>query len=59
MSFPHTLTFPSVFFTNPAIILIKVDLPAPLAPSKPNIDCLGIFKFMPFKASNALAFLKL
>ena len=32
-------------------MLIKVDLPAPFGPNKPNIDPLGISRLIPFRAS--------
>ena len=50
ISKPHIHTFPEVFITAPEIILIKVDFPAPLGPSKPNILPTGTFKDISFKA---------
>ena len=38
MSKPQMDALPDVFITNPAKILISVDLPAPFGPSKPKID---------------------
>ena len=43
MSIPHIFTLPESFFTRLPNIFIKVDLPAPLGPSKPYIEPLGIF----------------
>ena len=41
---------PSQDFISPASILIKVDFPLPLGPSKPNIEFVGIFNDIPSRA---------
>ena len=44
MSYPLIATDPIDLTTNPAMMLIQVDFPAPFGPSKANIDPCGIFK---------------
>ena len=53
MSRPQIRASPPVLLTSPARILISVDLPAPLGPSRPNSDPRGIARSMPFSASLA------
>ena len=43
---------PAVGLTKPANILIKVDLPAPLGPSKPKNSPSSIDKVIPLTAFN-------
>jgi hypothetical protein len=51
MSKPQMLTVPLVFITSPASVLISVDLPAPLGPSRPKIWPWGTSKLTPLSAS--------
>jgi uncharacterized Zn-finger protein len=44
MSKPQIVTLPPVFTTSPARMLISVDLPAPLGPSRPKICPRGTSK---------------
>ena len=53
MSRPQIETLPVVFLVRPARMLMKVDLPAPLGPSRPKIEPRGIARSMPFSACMA------
>ena len=53
MSRPQMDTLPEVFFVRPERMLMKVDLPAPLGPSRPKIEPRGIDRSMPFSACMA------
>ena len=53
MSRPQMVTVPEVFRVRPARMLMKVDLPAPLGPSRPKIEPRGIERSMPFSACMA------
>ena len=48
---PQIRTRPAVFRTSPAMMLMTVDLPAPLGPSSPKIEPVGIVRSSPFSAS--------
>ena len=50
---PQISTRPAVLLTNPARMLISVDLPAPFGPSRPKIDPRGTTRSTPFSASLA------
>jgi hypothetical protein len=50
MSRPQILTVPEVLLHRPDRMLMKVDLPAPLGPSRPNTDPRGMVRSMPFSA---------
>ena len=45
---------PSDFLTKSAKILMKVDLPAPLGPNKPNIDPVAILREILSRARTSL-----
>ena len=50
ISRPQTVTLPLVLLTRPAMMLMKVDLPAPLGPSRPKIEPRGTARSRPFSA---------
>ena len=50
MSRSQILTVPEVLRVRPARMLMKVDLPAPLGPSRPKIEPRGTCRSMPFRA---------
>ena len=52
-SYPLISTWPPLFTTSPAKILISVDFPAPFGPSSPKIDPLGISRLTPLSARMA------
>jgi len=58
MSMPQIRAVPDVLFTSPARMLMKVDLPAPLGPSRPKIEPRGIARSIPFSACFAPIFLE-
>jgi hypothetical protein len=43
------VTVPEVLRQRPARMLMKVDLPAPLGPSRPKIEPRGIARSMPLQ----------
>ena len=47
---------PAVLLTTPARMLIRVDLPAPLGPSRPNIEPRGMTRSTPRRATLGGAF---
>ena len=51
MSWPQMRIVPPVFMTSPAMMLISVDLPAPLGPSSPKMPPSGTSKLTPLSAS--------
>ena len=51
MSWPQMRIVPPVFMTSPAMMLISVDLPAPLGPSRPKMPPSGTSKLTPLSAS--------
>ena len=51
MSQPRIRALPDVFTTRAARMLIRVDLPAPLGPSRPKIAPRGTVRFNDFNAS--------
>ncbi len=51
MSRPQIFTVPEDLRQSPARMLMKVDLPAPLGPSRPKIEPRGIIRSTPARAS--------
>src|SRR5260221_5970563 len=56
MSWPSATITPVVGVTIPQMMLIRVDLPAPLGPSRANISPFAISRSMRFKASSPDAY---
>ena len=50
MSRPQIFTVPELFFVRPARMLMKVDLPAPLGPSRPKMEPRGTARSTPRRA---------
>ena len=50
ISVPQTLTVPVDLITVPAMMLMKVDLPAPFGPSSPKTVPAGMSRSKPFSA---------